>query len=131
MAVTGTVNVGNGPKVLDVNVTNEPLEITGNVAVNTGIVHFFSQQVFPFDEETDMTIDIHEYSRVRVQITVNGSGTVDFFWATDGGLYGEFSEDAGGLGSTLLLPEVAGTQLRLFLNDPDGEQVFVNAFGTY
>jgi hypothetical protein len=125
--VTGTVDVGNGPKVQDVNVTNDSLE----VKVKTGTVHFYHQEVYPFDEDTDLTIDIHEYSRVRVQITVNGSGTVEFLYATDGGVHGEFSEDAGGFGHTLLLPEVAGTELRLFLNDPDGEQVYVNVYGTY
>ncbi|HET6372350.1 MAG TPA: hypothetical protein VFG76_03530 [Candidatus Polarisedimenticolia bacterium] len=129
--VTGTVDVGNSPKVLDVNVTNEPLEVTGNVAVKTGTVHFYHREVYPFDEDVELEIDIHEYSRARVQITVNGSGTVDFLYATDGGVHGEFSEDSGGFGATLLLPEVAGTELRLFLSDPDGEQVFVNVFGTY
>ncbi|HEX5042140.1 MAG TPA: hypothetical protein VFV75_04490 [Candidatus Polarisedimenticolaceae bacterium] len=125
--VTGTVDVGNSPKVQDVNITNDPLE----VKVKTGTVHFYHHEVYPFDEDTDLTIDIHEYSRVRVQITVNGSGTVDFLYATDGGVHGEFSEDSGGFGHTLLLPEVAGTELQLFLNDPDGEQVFVNVYGTY
>ena len=126
--VTGTVDVGNSPKVQDVNITNEdPLE----VRVQTGTVHFYTHEVYPFDEDTNVTIDIHEYSRVRVQITVNGSGTVDFLYGTDGGLHGEFSEDSGGFGHTLLLPEVAGTELRLVLSDPDGEQVFINVYGTY
>lgn len=125
--VTGTVDVGNSPKVQDVNITNDPLE----VKVKTGTVHFYNHEVYPFDEDTNVTIDIHEYSRVRVQITVNGSGTVDFLYGTDGGLHGEFSEDSGGFGHTLLLPEVAGTELRLFLSDPDGEQVFINVYGTY
>ena len=67
-----------------------------------------------------------------IAATVNGSdSTVDFIYDTDGGASGSFSVDTGGPSKSVLLPEVAGTRLHVYVRDPDGEQVFVNVFGTY
>lgn len=132
--VTGTVNVGNNPSVQDVRVTNDPLEVevTNTLVVESGTVRKFHQEIFPFDKDEDFVVDIAEFSRVRLQTTVNGSdSTVDFIYETDGGASGSFSVDTGGPSKSVLLPEVAGTRLHVYVRDPDGEQVFVNVFGTY
>jgi hypothetical protein len=128
VSVQGTVNVGNNPSVQDVRITNTPLQVA---LPKQGTVRTFHQEFFPFDKEEDLEIDIHEFSRVRLQITVNGSdSTVDITYDTDGDTSGSFSVDTAD-SHTILLPEVAGTKLFVYLNDPDGEQVFVNVFGTY
>jgi len=124
VAISGTVNVGNTPATQNVRVTNTPLQVRG------GTVRTYHQEFFPFDKDQNIEVDISEFSRVRMQITVNGSdSTVDFFWATDGGTDGSFSVDTGHT-ATVLVPEVAGTTLYIELRDPDGEQVFVNVYGT-
>jgi hypothetical protein len=121
--------------VQDVKVTNASLPISGSVSVSnfpaaaTGVTDFFSQEFFPFNSEQVLHIDISKYKRVRIRVTVNVSGTVDFFYGTDAGVSGDFSVDAGNV-HTELLPEVAGTTLELDLEDPDGEQVFVDVYGS-
>jgi hypothetical protein len=133
--ITGTVNVGNTPAVQDVRVTNGALPVTGSVSVTnfpaatTGVTNFFSQEFFPFNKEEILQIDISKFKRVRIRVTVNVSGTVDFFYGTDAGVSGDFSVDAGNV-HTELLPEVAGTNLEIDLEDPDGEQVFVDVYGS-
>lgn len=130
VSVQGTVNVASGPAVQDVRVTNTPLQVTGNVNVAGGTVRKLRQEVYPFTADEDIEVDISEFSRVRLYVVVNGSdSTVDFAYYTDAGIYGSFSVDTGDT-HNVLLSEVAGTKLTIGLRDPDGEQVFVNVFGT-
>jgi hypothetical protein len=126
VSVTGTVDVGNAPKVQDVNVTNGPLVVR---AADRGVQMIYSETIDDFDAEVLRTIDIHEYARVRFQSNVNGSGTVEYFVSTDGGVKEHFSLDATE-NHTLFLGEAAGTKLHLQLVDPDGEQVFLRVFGS-
>jgi hypothetical protein len=126
VTVTGTVEVGNTPKVLDVNVTNEALDVQ---STGVGTVKFFDREFFPFDQDETLYVDIHKYSKVRLQTNVNGSGTVEYFFGTDGGVDGHFSVDAGH-DHTVYLGDLPGTTLEIDLRDPDGEQVFVRLFGT-
>jgi len=123
VAVSGTVNVGNGPKVQDVNVTNQALEVKG------GTTRLFFKEIDNFDEPMSFHVDIHKYSKIRILATVNGSGTVDFDFETDAGVYTLFSVDSGGFSHSELLGEVAGTDMAIYLTDPDGEQVFISVWG--
>jgi len=128
--VTGTVNVGNTPATQNVRVTNTPLAVTGNLNVTGGTSKKFQEEFFPFDKDQDVEVDITEFTRVRLRIVVNGSdSTVDVFYGTDAGIRGSFSVDTAD-DHTVLLPDVAGTKLFIQLRDPDGEQVFVQVFGT-
>jgi hypothetical protein len=105
--VTGTVDVGNSPKVQDVNVTNDALEVT-LADQGTSLVYF--EEIDDFDEGFVRTIDIHKYARVRFGTNVNGSGTVEYFVSTDGGVHEHFEVDAGSFGHTVFLGEAAGNQ---------------------
>lgn len=125
--VTGTVDVGNSPKVQDVNVTNDPLEVTFPDQ-GTSLVYF--EEIDDFNEGFVRTIDIHKYARVRFGTNVNGSGTVEYFVSTDGGVHEHFEVDAGSFGHTVFLGEAAGTKLFVQCVDPDGEQIFLRVFGS-
>jgi hypothetical protein len=129
--VQGTVNVGNAPTVQDVRITNTPVQVTGNVNVRAGTAVKLFQEVYPFTEVKEIEVDISEFSRVRLRFVVNGAedSTVEFHYHTDAGISDDFSLDTGD-SKGVLLPEVAGTKLRIVLDDPDGEQVFVEVFGT-
>lgn len=127
VAITGTVDVGNSPKVQDVNVTNEPLEVK---FPDQGTTQIYSETIDHFDDEVLREIDIHQYARVRFQSNVNGSGTVEYFVSTDGGVREHFTVDAGSGGHSVFLGEAAGTKLFLQLVDADGEQVFLRVFGS-
>jgi len=126
VAVSGTVNVGNTPKTQDVNVVNEALEVK---LPNQGTTRFYDRRIDDFDEGFLETIDIHEYARVRFATVVNGSGTVEFFLSTDGGVNAHFEVEAAGE-HTVDLGAAAGTHLTIQLVDPDGEQVFLRLFGS-
>jgi hypothetical protein len=126
VAVSGTVNVGNAPKTQDVNVVNDPLEVT---LPDQGVTQFFDFQVDDFNEQILETIDIHKYAHVRFQTNVNGSGTVEYFLSTDGGVKAHFEVEASG-NHTVDLGEAAGTRLTIQVVDPDGEQVFIRVFGS-
>jgi hypothetical protein len=126
VAVTGTVNVGNAPKTQDVNVVNDALEVT---LPDQGTTKFFDFSVDDFNEQILTTIDIHKYAHVRFQTNVNGSGTVEYFLSTDGGVNAHFEVEAAGE-HTVYLGEAAGTRLTIQVVDPDGEQVFIRVFGS-
>jgi len=66
---------------------------------------------------------------IRIFTVVNGSGTVNFSYDTNAGVFGSYSLDSGHTHSELL-PDVAGTTLFIDLSDPDGEQVFVSVWGS-
>jgi hypothetical protein len=123
VAISGTVDIGNTPKVQDVNVTNTALAIKG------GSTRLFFQEIDDFDKPVDFHVDISKYSKVRILAVVNGSGTVDFDFETNSGVYTFFDLDAGHSRSELL-GEIAGTEMAIYLRDPDGEQVFVSVWGT-
>jgi len=125
--VTGTVDVGNSPKVQDVNVTNDALEVK-LPDQGTSLVYF--EEIDDFNEGFVRTIDIHKYARVRFGTNVNGSGTVEYFVSTDGGVHEHFEVDAGSFGHTVFLGEAAGTKLFIQCVDPDGEQIFLRVFGS-
>jgi hypothetical protein len=120
--VMGTVDVGNSPKVQDVNVTNE-LKVEG------GTTRLFFREIDDFDENMNFQVDISQYSKIRILAVVNGSGTVHFDFETDAGVYTLFDVDSGGFSHSELLGEVAGTKLFIYLTDPDGEQVFISVWG--
>jgi hypothetical protein len=134
--VSGTVNVGNTPAVQNVSVTNASLPVTGSVSVSnfpaaaTGVTHFFHQEVFPFNAEQILHIDISKFSKVRMAVVVNGTGgSVDFFWGTNAQIADNFSVDTGNQ-HTVFLGDVAGTDLEVDLESPNGQQVFVDVFGS-
>ena len=127
VAISGTVDIGNTPKVQDVNVTNDPLEVK---FPDQGTTQIYSETIDDFNENIQRVIDIHKYARVRFQSNVNGSGTVEYFVSTDGGVLEHFEVDAGSHGHTVFLGEAAGTKLFLEVIDPDGEQVFLRVFGS-
>jgi len=127
VAISGTVDIGNTPKVQDVNVTNDALDVK---LPDQGTAQIYSETIDHFNENIQRTIDIHKYARVRFQTNVNGSGTVEYFVSTDGGVLEHFEVDAGGFGHTVFLGEAAGTKLFLEVVDPDGEQVFLRVFGS-
>lgn len=127
VAISGTVDIGNTPKVQDVNVTNDALDVK---LPDQGTTQIYSETIDDFNENIQRTIDIHKYARVRFGTNVNGSGTVEYFVSTDGGVLEHFEVDAGGFGHTVFLGEAAGTKLFLEVVDPDGEQVFLRVFGS-
>jgi hypothetical protein len=127
VAISGTVDIGNTPKVQDVNVTNTALEVK---LPDQGTTQIYSETIDDFNENIQRTIDIHKYARVRFGTNVNGSGTVEYFVSTDGGVHEHFEVDAGSFGHTVFLGEAAGTKLFLEVVDPDGEQVFLRVFGS-
>ncbi|HEX5044601.1 MAG TPA: hypothetical protein VFV75_16980 [Candidatus Polarisedimenticolaceae bacterium] len=124
--VTGTVDVGNSPKVQDVNVINDALEVK---LPDQGTSLIYEEVIDDFNEGFLRTVDIHEYARVRFATVVNGTGTVEFFLSTDGGVKSNFEVEAAG-NYTFYLGEAAGTRLTIQCVDPDGEQIFLRVFGS-
>jgi len=126
VTIAGTVNIGDGPKVQDVNVTNDALEVH---LPDQGTTKFYEKVIDDFDEGFIETIDISKYAHVRFATIVNGTGTVEFFLHSDGQVTSHFEVEAAGH-HTVDLGEAVGTRLTIQLVDPDGEQVFLRLFGS-
>ena len=124
--VTGTVDVGNSPKVQDVNITNDALEVA---LPDQGTSLIYEEVMDDFNESFIRTVDIHKYARVRFATIVNGTGTVEFFLSTDGQVKSNFEVEAAGQ-HTVYLGEAAGTRLTIQCVDPDGEQIYLRVFGS-
>ncbi len=124
--VTGDVSVGNLPAVQNVRVTNDPLKVAGSVNIGTKVIA--DVRIDSFDAPVALgPYDISGVSKIRVRVTVNGSGTVTTSVDTDA-LGDAFDTDAGEVHSRLY--DLPGTILDIHLSDPDGEQVFVKVFGS-
>jgi len=133
-SITGSVTVSNTsanpvPVTGNVGITGTPnVKITGSVNVGTKVVANFEARDLDSSQHQYGPFDLSPYSRIRLRITANGTGSVIVSFDTDG-LGDSFSLDAGEVESRLY--ELPGTTAQIFLRgDSHIDQVFVKLFGS-
>src|SRR2546421_7240711 len=140
LPVSGTVNVGNLPasqsisgsvtitNTPNVTVANTPLVVTGSVTHGTKVIADIEADDLDPSQHKFGPVDISQFSKIRLRVTANGSGSVIADIETDG-LGDFFSVDAGNVESRVY--DIPGTSATIFLNgDPNITQVFVKLFGS-
>jgi len=132
LPVTGTVSVGNLPATQSISgsvtITNTPLAVTGAVTLGTKVIADFEADSLDSSQHKFGPFDISQFSKIRLRVTANGSGSVIADIETDG-LADFFSVDAGNVESRVY--DIPGTSATIFLNgDPNITQVFVKLFGS-
>jgi len=140
LPVTGTVSVGNLPATQSISgsvtitntpsvtVANTPLAVTGSVTLGTKVIADFEADSLDSSQHKFGPFDISQFSKIRLRVTANGSGSVIADIETDG-VADFFSVDAGNVESRVY--DIPGTSATIFLNgDPNITQVFVKLFGS-
>src|SRR2546422_10497504 len=132
LPVTGTVSVGNLPATQSISgsgtITNTPLAVTGAVTLGTKVIADFEADSLDSSQHKFGPFDISQFSKIRLRVTANSSGSVIADIETDG-VADFFSVDAGNVESRVY--DIPGTSATIFLNgDPNITQVFVKLFGS-
>jgi|GraSoiStandDraft_36_1057302.scaffolds.fasta_scaffold38551_1 hypothetical protein len=132
-SISGSVTITNTPSVTvantpSVTVANTPLAVTGSVTLGTKVIADFEADSLDSSQHKFGPFDISQFSKIRLRVTANGSGSVIADIETDG-LADFFSVDAGNVESRVY--DIPGTSATIFLNgDPNITQVFVKLFGS-